>query len=222
MERAELLRRVGASLAARDPGHPLRVGIDGVCGAGKTTFAAELAKRLAQTGRPVIHLDPDGFHNVRDVRYRRGHDSARGYYEDAFDFERLRKLTLEPLGPGGSRRYAFHVHDLETDAVSPRYADAPADAIVVFDETFLQRDGLRDCWDAVIFLDASRTSAVERGVRRDAERLGGEAAARAAYENRYMAACDIYLAEQRPRERADIVIDNTDPLQPELLEAPRK
>jgi uridine kinase len=217
VERAELLDRVADAVVALMPGHPLRVGVDGVCGAGKTTFATALAARLAETGRPVIRLDPDGFHNVREVRYRQGRESARGYYEDAFDFESLQRLTLEPLGPGGSRRYAVQVHDLETDEVLPSWADAPADAIVVFDETFLQRDGLRDHWDVVIFLDVRRQRAVERGVQRDAERLGGEATTRGAYESRYMAACDIYLAEQDPRGRASIVIDNDDPANPRLV-----
>ncbi|GAA4154585.1 uridine kinase [Gryllotalpicola daejeonensis] len=212
-----MLDQVATALAARDPGHPLRVGVDGVCGAGKTTFAAELAARLAKTERPVIHLDPDGFHNVRKIRYQRGRDSARGYYEDAFDFASLRRLTLEPLGPGGDLRYAAHVHDLATDEVEPRFAVAPRNAIVVFDETFLQRDELRACWDEVIFLDVPRRRAVERGVRRDSERLGGDDAARDAYERRYMAACDIYLTEQNPRARASIVIDNDDPQHPQLL-----
>jgi len=154
---------------------------------------------------------------VRELRYRRGRDSARGYYDDAFDFESLRRLTLDPLGPGGSLRYAARLHDLETDELAPSFAEAPADAIVVFDETFLQRDGLRELWDEVIFLEVPRQRAVERGVRRDSERLGGDDAAREAYERRYMAACDIYLAEQNPRARASIVIDNTDPQRPALV-----
>jgi uridine kinase len=77
---------------------------------------------------------------VREIRHRRGRDSARGYYDDAFDFESLRRLTLDPLGPGGSLMYAARLHDLETDELAPRFAEAPADAIVVFDETFLQPD----------------------------------------------------------------------------------
>lgn len=217
MERAELLDQVALALAERDPGHPLRVGVDGVCGAGKTTFTSALAERLAGGGRPVIRLDPDGFHNVREVRYRQGRDSARGYYEDAFNFEALQLLTLEPLGPGGGGRYACHVHDLETDEMLPKWAQAPENAIVLFDATFIQRDGLREHWDEVIFLDVPRHRAVERGVGRDAARLGGEEATREAYESRYMAACDIYLAEQSPRERASMVIGNDDPHRPELV-----
>lgn len=216
MERAELLRDLAEKLAEQDVGHPLRVGVDGVCGSGKTTFADGLVEQLAATGRQVIRLESDGFHHVRAVRYRQGRESPRGYYEDAFDFESLQRLALEPLGPGGSLRYAHHVHDLDTDEVLPKWANAARDSIVVFDATFIQRDGLRDSWDDVIFLDVPRSRAMERGVARDTERMGGEQAARSAYDARYMAACDIYLAEQTPRKRASIVVDNEDPLWPQL------
>jgi len=48
------------------------------------------------------------------------------------------------------------------------------------------------------------------------KRMGGEQAARDAYEARYMVACDIYVAEQAPRTKRSIVVDNEDPLLPRL------
>jgi uridine kinase len=113
--RTGTLGEVAARLVARDPGHPLRVGVDGICGAGKSTFAADLVDHVAALGRPVVRLDSDGFHHVRAIRYRQGRESARGYYDDAYDFGSLRDLSLVPLGPGGSRRYATRVHDMTTD-----------------------------------------------------------------------------------------------------------
>ncbi len=205
-------------LCSRDPGHPLRVGIDGVCGVGKSTFAVELADRIPAHGRPAILLDSDGFHNVRSVRYRQGRESARGYYEDAYDFASLRDLALVPLGPGGTRRYAVRVHDLATDAVDREWATAPANAVVLFAATFLQRGGLRDWWDEVVFLDSSVERAEQRGIARDSHLLGGRGNAQRAYTSRYMAACRIYLSEQDPRTTASIVVDHDDPLRPSLME----
>ena len=79
--RAHLL----AHLRDLDLGRPVRVGIDGYCGAGKTTLARWLVAELERAGRPALHVDSDGFHHVRERRYRPGRDSARGYYEDAYD-----------------------------------------------------------------------------------------------------------------------------------------
>jgi uridine kinase len=214
MDRDDVLRRLAEHLAAERPGHPLRVGIDGPSGVGKTTLSNELAVALRRAGRAVIPLDSDGFHHPRAIRYRRGRTSARGYYEDAYDLGSLRDLVLLPLGPGGSRRFATKVHDLASDTVEHAWADAAADAVVLFDATFLQRGSLRDHWDEVIYLDAPESAAQLRGVRRDADALGGADAARAAYESRYTAAYRLYLAEERPRDRASIVLDHADPLDP--------
>jgi len=210
--------RVVHGLAARELGHPLRVGIDGLVGAGKTTFARELVENLRSTGRAAIHLDSDGFHNLRAIRYQQGRESARGYYDDAYDFDSLADRVLKPLGSGPPFIFATKIHDLPSDEQErDATAHAEPDSIVVFDCTFLQRGALRDLWDDVIWLDTDRTAALRRGVSRDAEDLGGEASATAAYESRYMGACDLYLAEERPTERASIVIEHTDPANPRIV-----
>lgn len=217
-ERAQVLDEVARHLASREVDHPLRVGVDGVCGVGKTTFTRELVERLRATGRPVVHVDSDGFHHVRERRRRQGPTSARGYYEDAYDFDALVDRVLVPLGPGGTREYAVRVHDLATDEViGGETAVAPDDAIVMFDATFVQRGRLRDHWDEVVYLDADPEVATARGVARDCEEMGGEAAARAAYESRYAAACAIYLTEERPGERASVVVQHDDPAAPRIV-----
>jgi uridine kinase len=217
-ERETVLRALADRLIAAPGEHPLRVGIDGPCGAGKTTFARELVGVLAERGADAVHLDSDGFHHQRAVRYRQGRESARGYYEDAYDFDALAERALRPLGPGGTLRYATQVHDMASDAlVTDAWAVAAAEAIMVFDGTFLQRGGLRELWDEVIYLDVTRASALARGAARDAAALGGHDAATAAHDRRYLAACDLYQAEERPLDRASILIDHDDPLAPRIL-----
>lgn len=215
-----VVREVAGTVVAAASVHPLRVGIDGICGAGKSTFARTLVDELRALGHRAVHLDSDGFHQVQERRHQPG-EPARVYYENAYDFETLAERTLRPLGPGGSRQYATKVHDLTTDrVVSDAVATAPADAVVVFDATFLQQPALTGLWDLVIYLHATEAAATDRGVARDAAALGGATAARAAYETRYMAACRIYLAERDPRRSATIVIDNTDPHSPVIERLP--
>jgi uridine kinase len=216
--RDAVLRWVADRVEERQLGHPVRVGIDGVCGAGKTMFADALADVIRADGRPVVRLDSDGFHHVREIRYRQGRESARGYYEDAYDFDALADRVLRTLGPGGDLTYPTAVHDLASDAVvsgAPEVADPRA--VLLFDCTFLQRGALRQLWDEVVYLDVPLPVARARGVARDSDALGGPETAGAAYDDRYLAACTIYLVEEDPVARADVVIRNDDPAHPVLV-----
>jgi uridine kinase len=63
---------VAAQVPAAVGSDCVRVGVDGVDGAGKTTFAAELAAALRDLGRPGDEFSVDGWHRVRAERYARG------------------------------------------------------------------------------------------------------------------------------------------------------
>jgi len=210
---------IASYLSSREVGHPLRVGIDGVCGAGKTTFANELAVAVQATGRPTIRLDSDGFHHVAAVR-RKGADPARGYYDNAYDFFSLVERVLLPLGAGGDLVYAPKIHDLVSDELVTASAVASVQAVVIFDCTFLQRGALRQHWDEVVYLEVPVSVAKSRGIARDKDGLGGVERTAELYDTRYMAACEIYLREESPGHKATIVIDHGDPSCPVLMRGP--
>ena len=189
--------------------HPIRVAVDGRTASGKTTFADEVAAIVQQQGRPVIRASVDGFHRPRVERYRQGRLSPDGYYEDGRDLGAMRRLLLDPLGPGGNRLYVTASFDLERDLPlegSPRRA--PENSVLVVDGTFLQRPELSGSWDFIIFLKVSKKEAHRRGVLRDELALGGREAALELYARRYGPAFDRYDAECDPVGRADAVIDN--------------
>jgi uridine kinase len=177
-----------------------RIAVDGIDGAGKTTLADELA---ACIGRPVIRASIDGFHRPREERVR--------YFEDSFDLEAFRRELLDPLGPGGSRRYRRRVFDHRLDArVDEPGEEAPPEALLIVDGIFLQRAELDDCWDFRIFVDVSFGEALRRALARDSE------VSPARYETRYFPAQRRYLEECRPRERADAILVNEDTENPSL------
>lgn len=219
---AGVLRAVCDRIDALVLGHPVRVGVDGITAAGKTTFADTLATELERRGRRVIRVSLDGFHHLRSVRHRLGPMSADGYYEDAYDFGAARRDLLDPLGPGGDRRYRAAVTDLAADIVlDDPPATADPDSVVVVDGSFLQKPDLRDGWDLVLYLRATFAAAERRGAVRDAAAFGvGVDAAREAFRTRYHAAQRRYLAECDPESGADIVVDVDDPTTPRLVRPP--
>ena len=212
--RDRVVGRIADHLAQQRPGHPLRVAVDGITASGKTTLARELTAAVLARGRTAAHLSMDGFHHPRAIRHRQGRDSADGYYSDAYDFPSFARLILEPLGPGGDRKYRERIIDLRSDApVDEPPVAAQDDLVLVVDGSFLQRE-LE--WDEVVFVDTPFEVARERGTRRDADLLGGPEQAARAFDLRYHAASRRYLAEAGPAARASVVLGNEDLAHPVL------
>lgn len=221
--RAAVISKIADHLVTRTVDHPLRVAVDGITAAGKTTFADELAAAVEDRGRAAIRVSMDGFHNPRAHRYRQGRDSAVGYYQDAYDFASLARLVLAPLGPGGDGRYRSAVHNLATDEpVDAEPTTAAPGSVLVVDGTFLQSAVLAGRWDEVVYVDTSFAVASDRAVLRDADALGGAAVTERVYEQRYHAACRLYLSEYRPADTATIIVGNDDLANPVLHRCGRR
>jgi uridine kinase len=225
-DRADVIGQVAAILCARTPGHPLRVAVDGITSSGKTTFAGEVTAAVGARGRPTARVSMDGYHHRRSRRHRQGRLSGGGYYEDAYDLDGAARELLRPLGPDGSPgpsgswRYRDQIIDLATDQPVDSWAEAPPDAVLVVDGSFLQREELRALWDEVIYLDVAFDIARARGAARDAAAFGGRDAAIEAFRLRYHAAGHRYLDEIDPGRRASIVVDNNDLAHPRLVRPP--
>lgn len=119
---------------------------------------------------------------------------------------------LEPLGPGGSRRYRALAHDLASDrALDPEYEVAPAGSVLVIDGLFLHRDELAGGWDFSVFLEAPFEVTAKWMATRD----GTIPDPRHATLRRYVEAQRLYFGECSPQDRASVVIDNS------VLDIPR-
>lgn len=118
---------------------------------------------------------------------------------------------LDPFAPGGDRRFRRAAHDLATDEpVAAPVETAAPDAVLVLDGVFLQRDELAGAFDLVVYLDVPfAVTAARMAVRDGTPDDPADPAMR-----RYVVGQEIYLARCRPRERAGVVIENTDPLAP--------
>jgi uridine kinase len=217
MERREVIDNIASRIAAIARPHPVRVAIDGVDASGKTTFADELAPVLTALGRPVIRASIDGFHNPAAVRRRRGALSPEGYYHDSFNYPALIAALLDPLGRGGSLVFRRAVFDFRTDTVveTPLERAGP-NSILLFDGVFLLRPELRNYFDFSIFLRADFSVTVARAERRDLDLLGTVEEVRRRYRERYVPGQELYLSSVKPEQWASVVIENNDPLRPEI------
>lgn len=217
-QRATLIATIARNVALLGEGR-LRVAVDGLTGAGKTSFGHELAAALRCQGRATMRASMDDFkHPWRHAR-EHGYDrvSGEGYYRNAYDFRSARELLLGPAGPGGSGKVVLCGRDpLTGEDHRDKAVSAPAGAVLIVDSVFAFRPEYNDLWDYRIWLDVDAELALSRGISRDAAMEGAEEAARV-HRDRYHAAEMIYRAEVRPPSLADLVIDNRDFANPRIL-----
>lgn len=213
---ASLLSRLGATIVELHPRRSVRIAIDGVDGAGKTTLADALAPVVSAQGRPTIRASVDDFHHPQAVRYARGRHSPDGFYLDSYDYEAFRESLLDPLSPGGSGRYVAKRFDHGIDAsVVPDAQQAPPTAALIIDGIFLHRPELRSYWDLSIFLKVDFEISVPRGAQRG--QAFGSPDPAAAANQRYVGGQKRYFAECMPEQQADIVIGYNDLREPTIL-----
>ncbi|MGH9223931.1 MAG: response regulator [Acidimicrobiales bacterium] len=102
------------------------VAIDGASGTGKSTFADEVADALGARRRLVVRASIDSFHRPQRDRYRRGKESAAGYYLDSHDLTALQERLLAPFRRG-TGTYVTAVFDEPSDCeiTAPALAAPP-------------------------------------------------------------------------------------------------
>jgi uridine kinase len=211
-----LLAELAHRLVLVSPDRTIRVAIDGADGAGKTTFADELDSSVAALGRPVIRASVDDFHNPKAVRYQQGRHSPRGFFEDSYNYAALKGYLLDPLSPGGCKRYRRAFFDHVTDDTAPIVeAEALPFSVLLLDGIFLHRPELLGCWDVSIFL---RTDLAVSAARR-ASRDGSSPDPAAPSNRRYVEGQRFYLQECQPEAKATIVIDYNDLSAPVCLKS---
>lgn len=208
--------RVLAQVWSRVPTlhRPVLVAVDGPDGAGKTRFAADLA-RVADRGVVVAALDD--FHHLQAWRHAEGR-TGRTVWSRSYDYAAVRRELVDPWRAGAGTPYRRRWHDLATDGrVYDEPEVVPQHGVLVVEGVFAQRRELADAWDLVVYVDAPDAVRLSRmadrdGVPEDPEHPG---------QRRYLAAQQIYREACRPRESADLVVDNDDPVRPRIARKSR-
>ncbi|MCU1535160.1 MAG: uridine kinase [Glaciihabitans sp.] len=183
------------------------VAIDGPDGAGKSTFADDLAALLREKGHEVFRATVDDFHRPYERAIAEGEFNPEGWYRHAYDYDMLRRALVEPFRTPSSGAFVLAGFDSRRDQpIQPKWITAGTDAILIVDGVFLNRPELRGLWNFTVWLDVSPELGLERYSRRD----GTSPDADAPLNRRYLGAQEFYQSHATPRARANAIIDNTD------------
>ncbi|MCX4745591.1 uridine kinase [Kitasatospora sp. NBC_01287] len=213
--RDALVRSVATRVLALGTGR-LLVGIDGLTASGKTSFGHELADRISAAGRPVLRATLDDFKQPWRDRHRYDRESGEGYYRNAYDYDAVRRLLLDPCRtPAAASAALCAIDPLTQRDHAGETAPLTADTVLIVDGVFAFRPAIDAYWDFRVWLHVDPELSVRRGAERDQHWAGSEA--ESLHRDRYLVAERVYLAEVDPVPRMDVVVDNSTFTTPRLL-----
>lgn len=188
-------------------GKNLIVGLSGIEGSGKSTWATALERGLLERGAAVRLIHLDDFLHPKKIRHANP-DQVKGYYEDNFDFRSLVRAVLDPVREAISVRSKFPLLELETDQILEQDFVFEGPGVVIVEGVLLFRRELHQKFDVRVWLHISFEDAMERILRRPRDlRYGGVEAIQERYEKRFFPTQRFHLKRDQPVENADVVID---------------
>ncbi len=206
---------VGRLTAEKIEHEPLIVGIDGLPGSGKSTFAGKLADALRAKGKKVAVVHGDEYLYPADERKSPKDTAAEAverYYSSTLNEELLEDQVLAPIRTQGKLQGRHEVFTLlNEDVPQTREYDIDENTIVIVEGIFLYKR-LNSYFDYKILFDIDPKEAIERAFVRHSrvsdkpQREAYEVAER--FGRRYIPGITRYQERDEPHN-ADLILRTT-------------
>ena len=202
----EVVRKILERRADIPEERSLLVGVSGIDGCGKGYVAAQLQAHLALHGVIPTILNVDGWLNLPHKRFDQN-APAVNFYENALRLDQFFSQLVLPLREQRSIHLeADFVEETASDYRKHTY-DYKDVSVVLVEGIFLFKPQHRKYFDLAVWVDCSFPTALARAIDRAQEGLSA-ANTIAAYETFYFPAQRIHLAQDNPRDNADLIVEN--------------
>jgi len=202
----EIVRKILERRANIPDTRSLLVGVSGIDGSGKGYLATQLQAHLALHGVIPAILNVDGWLNLPQKRFDQS-APAVNFYENAIRLDEFFGQLVLPL----KERRSIHLEADFVEETASDYRKHTYDfkdvSVALIEGIFLFKPQYRKYFDLAIWIDCSFPTALARAIDRAQEGLS-PANTIAAYDTIYFPAQRIYLAQDKPRENADLIFEN--------------
>ena len=202
----EVIRKILERRATVADTRSLLVGVSGIDGCGKGYLTKQLQAHLALHAITSVVLNVDGWLNLPQKRFNQS-APAENFYQNAIRFDEFFTQLAIPLR---DRRSVHLVADFVEETASEyrkHIYDFRDVSVVLVEGIFLFKPQYRNHFDLTIWIDCSFPTALARAIDRAQEGLS-RANTIAAYGTIYFPAQRIHLAQDKPREHADLIFEN--------------
>ena len=216
----EVVRKILELRANIPDTRSLLVGVSGIDGCGKGYLSTQLQAHLALHGVIPTILNVDGWLNLPHKRFDQN-APAVNFYENAIRLDQFFSQLVIPLRDRRSIHLeADFVEETASDFRKHTY-DYKDVSVVLVEGIFLFKSRYREYFDLAIWIDCSFPTALARAIDRAQEGLS-PANTIAAYDTIYFPAQRIHLAQDHPRENADLIFENDSYAKQPVLNRPRQ
>ena len=183
-----LVEKLSNFLSAH-PDRPVLVALDGRCGSGKTTLAAQLARQFPQS----ITVHTDDFYLPPASRVANWEQIPCAN----MDLERLRAQVLTPARAG--QAIPYRAYSCRAGAYLPEQCFAPQPLVIV-EGSYSHHPARADCYDLRVFVTCSKAEQTRRLQAREGARYP-------AFAQRWIPLEEGYFAKYSIEESADLILD---------------
>lgn len=184
---------------------PFVLGVDGLSGAGKTTFTDQLVQELQEAGHRIVIIHLDDLIEVREQRYNTGQPEWYEYYSMQWNVLDIQERLFKSVHKKANV-LQLKFYNAKEDRCLPKEITLEGCTVLLIEGVFLQRKEWRNFVDYLIYLDCPRETRNKRVLKRDSY-IGDMGARLNKYERRYWKAEEFYLREENPLEQADLVLN---------------
>ena len=202
----ELIERILACRASIPESRSLLVGLSGIDGSGKGYLAGQVEAHLAQRAVAAAILHLDGWLNLPERRFSEA-APAENFYENAIRFDEFFSQLVMPLRDGRAVQLVADFVEETASQYRRQVYDFKNVGIIVVEGIFLFKSRYQELFDLTVWVDCSFPTALARAIERGQEGLS-PAKTICAYETIYFPAQRIHLAQDKPREDADLILSN--------------
>lgn len=190
----------------------LAVAVDGIDGSGKSTFAGRLFAGVESAGAQAALVRVDDFRRTLDWN---GADEATLYYEQYYALDRL-GAVVQAFASGATMLELPGFDGIAGQPLPARQVSLKPAAVLILEGVFIRRIPFGTAPVDHIYLHTPAAVARRQLVARDTARGRATVEIERRLDRRYVPGQARYHAECDPQQRADLIVDNSDPTAPLL------